>query len=206
MLALRCRYGSLVRLLTEEPPRLAEADLVKLQRGVCAACRNPLPPAAKQSGFLGGRSANAVSPPDNAPPATARTRHLPVRAPLELQRSPVLPVPTLQGRDSIILICSPHVLAGAPSIMQPLKAPPCGSQGPRKCEYNGRLYCHECHRGDAAELPARVLHHWDFAPQPVSAMAADYLASISDRPLLCIGAVNPGAAHPRDCYGLQLRA
>ena len=65
-------------------------------------------------------------------------------------------------------------------------------QGPRKCEYNGRLYCHECHRGDVAELPARVLHHWDFNPQPVSAMAADYLSSISDRPLLCIGAVNPG--------------
>ena len=51
-----------------------------------------------------------------------------------------------------------------------------------------------------AELPARVLHHWDFAPQPVSAMAADYLASISDRPLLCIGAVNPGGAQPHDCY------
>ena len=65
-------------------------------------------------------------------------------------------------------------------------------QGPRRCEYNGRLYCHECHRGDLAELPARVLHHWDFNPQPVSAMAADYLSSISDRPLLCIGAVNPG--------------
>ena len=67
-------------------------------------------------------------------------------------------------------------------------------QGPRKCEYNGRLYCHECHRGDLAELPSQVLHHWDFNLQPVSAMAADYLTSISDRPLLCIGAVNPGMA------------
>ena len=42
----------------------------------------------------------------------------------------------------------------------------------------------------------RVLHHWDFNSQPVSAMAADYLASICDRPLLCIGAVNPGRALP----------
>lgn len=41
-----------------------------------------------------------------------------------------------------------------------------------------------------------MLHHWDFNPQPVSAMAADYLASICDRPLLCIGAVNPGRAPP----------
>ena len=47
MSALPCRYGSLVRLLTEGPPPLADADLVKLQRGMCAACRNPLPPAAK---------------------------------------------------------------------------------------------------------------------------------------------------------------
>lgn len=49
-----------MRLLTEEPPKLAEADLVKLQRGACAACRNPLPAATKQSGFLGSRSANTV--------------------------------------------------------------------------------------------------------------------------------------------------
>jgi hypothetical protein len=67
-------------------------------------------------------------------------------------------------------------------------------QGPRRCEYNRRLYCHDCHRGDVAELPALVLHHWDFHPRPVSTMAADYLASIADRPLLCIGAVNPGVA------------
>ncbi len=41
-----------------------------------------------------------------------------------------------------------------------------------------------------------MLHHWDFNQRPVSAMAADYLASIADRPLLCIGAVNPGALRP----------
>lgn len=68
----------------------------------------------------------------------------------------------------------------------------CCVQGPRRCEYNARLYCHECHKGDLAELPALVLHHWDFQPRPVSTLGADYLASIADRPLLCIGAVNPG--------------
>lgn len=69
-------------------------------------------------------------------------------------------------------------------------------QAPRRCEYSGRLYCHECHRGDVAVLPAAVLHGWDFNPRPVSAMAADYLASIAHQPLLCIGAVNPGAGLP----------
>ena len=33
-----------------------------------------------------------------------------------------------------------------------------------------------------AVLPAAVLHGWDFNPRPVSAMAADYLASIAHRP------------------------
>ena len=55
-----CRYGSLVRLLTEQPPKLSEADLIRLQRGACAACRNPLPPPVKQSGFLGSRNAHLV--------------------------------------------------------------------------------------------------------------------------------------------------
>lgn len=54
------RYGSLVRLLTEEPPRLAEADLIRMQRGQCAACRAPLPTPVKQSSFLGSRSTATV--------------------------------------------------------------------------------------------------------------------------------------------------
>ena len=49
-----------MRLLTEEPQKLAEADLIRMQRGQCAACRSPLPPPVKQSGFLGGRSAATV--------------------------------------------------------------------------------------------------------------------------------------------------
>ena len=191
MWALRCRYGSLVRLLTEEPPRLAEADLVKLQRGMCAACRSPLPPPAKPSGFLGGRSATTVSAP-TCRPAMGQMRCLPEGSHLNVLGSLLLAVLVLHGKNNSVRVCNPPVLACAPMIMQPLKMPSCGLQGPRKCEYNGRLYCHECHRGDVAELPARVLHHWDFSPQPASAMAADYLASISDRPLLCIGAVNPG--------------
>ena len=59
-LAFACRYGSLVRLLTEDPPKLAEADLIRMQRGQCAGCRAPLPSPAKPSGFLGSRSATMV--------------------------------------------------------------------------------------------------------------------------------------------------
>lgn len=67
-------------------------------------------------------------------------------------------------------------------------------QGFRRCEYNGALYCTECHKGALAPIPARVLHQWDFVPRPVCGPVADYLASIFEQPLLCIGAVNPGAS------------
>ena len=66
------------------------------------------------------------------------------------------------------------------------------AQGARLCSYTGMLYCPGCHTNSSAIIPARVLHHWDFARRPVSALAAEFLASIASQPLLCIGAVNPG--------------
>jgi hypothetical protein len=53
-------------------------------------------------------------------------------------------------------------------------------------------------------LPAAVLHGWDFNLRPVCAMAADYLASIAQQPLLCIGAVNPGARCCSSCFSVVL--
>lgn len=41
-------------------------------------------------------------------------------------------------------------------------------------------------------MPASVLLDFSFAPKPVSCIAAEFLESIATRPLLCIGAVNPG--------------
>ena len=40
-------------------------------------------------------------------------------------------------------------------------------------------------------MPAAVLHQWDFNPYPVSSMASEFLASIADQPVLCVGAINP---------------
>ncbi|CAL5390964.1 unnamed protein product [Camellia sinensis] len=34
---------------------------------------------------------------------------------------------------------------------------------PRLCEYTGQLFCSSCHTNETCVLPARVLHHWDFA-------------------------------------------
>ena len=52
---------------------------------------------------------------------------------------------------------------------------------PRFCEYTGQLFCSSCHSNDTAVLPARVLHHWDFNPYPVSQLAKSYLDSIIDK-------------------------
>ncbi|KAL2515324.1 Phox (PX) domain-containing protein [Forsythia ovata] len=62
---------------------------------------------------------------------------------------------------------------------------------PRLCEYSGQLFCSSCHNNDAAVLPARVLHFWDFTQYPVSQLAKSYLDSIYDQPMLCVSAVNP---------------
>ncbi|GFZ03769.1 Phox (PX) domain-containing protein [Actinidia rufa] len=62
---------------------------------------------------------------------------------------------------------------------------------PRLCEYTGQLFCSSCHTNEIAVLPARVLHHWDFTPHPVSQLAKSYLDSIHDKPMLCVSAVNP---------------
>ncbi|KAI3412642.1 PX domain-containing protein [Psidium guajava] len=62
---------------------------------------------------------------------------------------------------------------------------------PRRCEYTGQLYCSSCHTNEAAVLPARVLHNWDFAEYPVCQLAKSYLDSINDQPMLCVSAVNP---------------
>ncbi|XP_067905354.1 differentially expressed in FDCP 8 homolog isoform X2 [Heterodontus francisci] len=32
----------------------------------------------------------------------------------------------------------------------------------RMCDYTGRYYCSSCHWNDAAVIPARVIHNWDF--------------------------------------------
>lgn len=47
--------------------------------------------------------------------------------------------------------------------------------GPRRCHFDGWLYCHECHGGDTHIVPAQVLARWDFREYPVSENALAYL-------------------------------
>lgn len=60
----------------------------------------------------------------------------------------------------------------------------------RLCDYSGLYFCENCHIGDTAVIPARVLHNWDFQPQPVSRAALQIISYLKntlfhfDRPVL----------------------
>jgi len=63
-------------------------------------------------------------------------------------------------------------------------------QAARRCEYTGQLFCHSCHTGATACLPAAVLRYWDFTPRPICTMAAEFLEATADQPLVCVDTIN----------------
>lgn len=60
----------------------------------------------------------------------------------------------------------------------------------RQCDYTGLYFCENCHINDMAIIPARVIHNWDFRPQPVSRVAYQIISYLKntavhfDRPVL----------------------
>lgn len=60
----------------------------------------------------------------------------------------------------------------------------------RQCDYTGLYFCENCHINDTAIIPARVIHNWDFRPQPVSRVAYQIISYLKntavhfDRPVL----------------------
>ncbi|XP_018471860.1 uncharacterized protein LOC108843224 isoform X1 [Raphanus sativus] len=95
----------------------------------------------------------------------------------------------LEAQHYICAGCHRYFDDGATLVRDFVKA--LGWGKPRLCEYTGQLFCSSCHTNDMSVLPARVLHHWDFNPYPVSQLAKSYLDSIHEQPMLCVSAVNP---------------
>lgn len=60
----------------------------------------------------------------------------------------------------------------------------------RQCDYTGLYFCENCHINDTAIIPARVIHNWNFRPQPVSRVAYQIISYLKntavhfDRPVL----------------------
>jgi len=56
----------------------------------------------------------------------------------------------------------------------------------RLCNYSHRLFCLDCHRNDRRVIPSAAVEGWDFAPRPVSQMAARFLDTNMQIPLIDI--------------------
>lgn len=54
----------------------------------------------------------------------------------------------------------------------------------RICDYDGLYYCERCHWGDLEQIPARVLHNWDFDLRPVSRRSLQIISYIKRKPVL----------------------
>lgn len=59
---------------------------------------------------------------------------------------------------------------------------------PRRCHYDGGLYCGTCHSGQTAVIPARVVMAWDFRKVPVSDDAHEFLMATRAQPLIRVDA------------------
>ena len=62
---------------------------------------------------------------------------------------------------------------------------------PVVCDYTGRYYCQECHKGEVRVIPARVLRSWQFQLFAVSRTSREILIAMHNRPCLDVEALNP---------------
>lgn len=62
----------------------------------------------------------------------------------------------------------------------------------RLCGYTGRYYCSDCHTGDTATIPARLLYNWDGTPRPVARTSLAFLRAVATKPLIDIRSFSPG--------------
>lgn len=76
---------------------------------------------------------------------------------------------------------------------------------PRVCNYDSRYYCYECHEDEAALIPARIVHNWDFSVHPVCTANAHWLSAIHHQPLIDLRTVNPKLyCHVDDLAEMQM--
>ncbi|BET02350.1 DUF4206 [Nesidiocoris tenuis] len=54
----------------------------------------------------------------------------------------------------------------------------------RKCDYTGKYYCQNCHWGTLSYVPARIVHNWEFEPQPVCRAAYQLIKMSRSRPII----------------------
>lgn len=65
----------------------------------------------------------------------------------------------------------------------------------RVCGLTGSYYCVDCFEANVSkaqwEIPARIIHNWDFNQQVVSKEASEFLSQIQLYPLFDLSILNP---------------
>ncbi|CAL4151673.1 unnamed protein product, partial [Meganyctiphanes norvegica] len=76
---------------------------------------------------------------------------------------------------------------------------------PRVCKYDSKYYCCECHQGELAVIPSKLLHNWDLCQYPVCGNNAKWLSSVYHQPLIDVRKANPKIySHIDDMAEMQI--
>lgn len=59
------------------------------------------------------------------------------------------------------------------------------------CAFSGKYYCDNCISPDPIEIPARIIHNWDFEKYFVSKKSHNYLIEVKDHPVIDFKLLNP---------------
>ena len=172
-----------IKLRTDLTPSHSAQQMWQRQGGRCAGCRAAVPEPTMPS----TTSIQQSHPTSSAQPAHGGERRE-WNGATTPQAAQQVGRPLVPGAAPAVTSAAAGMLSWA--IGSGSSSPVAGL--PRVCSYTGQLYCNLCHNLQTAVLPSRVLHSWDFAPQPVCCTAFDYLIAIHNQPLLCVTAINPG--------------
>jgi len=117
---------------------------------------------------------------------------------LGFEQPPSVRVPRLSLTQNISLAAALDVVTQEAGLeAQDWRCHDCGAAigaifGPwHVCGLTSRYYCSECHTGQLAVIPARLLYNWDITPRPVAASSAIFLSYVATRPIIDISTFNP---------------
>jgi len=117
---------------------------------------------------------------------------------LGFEQPPSVRVPRLSLTQNISLAAALDVVTQEAGLeAQDWRCHDCGAAigaifGPwHVCGLTSRYYCSECHTGQLAVIPARLLYNWDITPRPVAASSATFLSCVATKPIIDISTFNP---------------
>jgi len=116
---------------------------------------------------------------------------------LGFEQPPSVRVPRLSLTQNISLAAALDVVTQEVGLeAQDWRCHDCGAAigaifGPwHVCGLTSRYYCSECHTGQLAVIPSRLLYNWDITPRPVAASSAAFLSYVASKPIIDISTFN----------------